>query len=482
MNKILFSPIGTSDPISNYHDGAMLHIVRIKKPNKIVLFFTNAMSEIEKKDKRFTEAIKKVNPNCDIKEIHTEITMAHQFDEYIGIFQKHLKEIYDENKDSEILVNISSGTPQIKTALCIDSLNCDFFVDILQVENPVFEINKNRKDYNAEEFNLENAFKTNDDNETDEVKSRILRPKLKILKKNNVSHQIEALIERYQYTAALYVYNNNKELFYEKEQPVEKLKFLLEHASDRVDLKLIQQSKSVTSFDDKLIYPINSKTNKELYYLTEYFNLIKIKVLNKELPEFLLKMTPYIYELTLYYLKEIVNYPLVKISYENNNDFKISIKKIKTYDERLFDFLNNKFNKKFYDNSSLSLLIIIYIIEYLLNMKEDTESKSRFKKIKFDLINIEIYKYLLFFREFESKLRNGAAHTIISINEEDIKEVSKNSKVDGMAKQKDSIFLLEDLEKLTYLILKNMLDKAKINNIIFIYDELNKLIKEELKN
>lgn len=29
MKKILFSPIGGTDPISNFRDGAMLHICRI---------------------------------------------------------------------------------------------------------------------------------------------------------------------------------------------------------------------------------------------------------------------------------------------------------------------------------------------------------------------------------------------------------------------------------------------------------------------
>ena len=32
MKKILFSPIGGTDPISNFRDGAMLHICRIYKP------------------------------------------------------------------------------------------------------------------------------------------------------------------------------------------------------------------------------------------------------------------------------------------------------------------------------------------------------------------------------------------------------------------------------------------------------------------
>lgn len=36
--KVLFSPIGNTDPWSNERDGAMLHIVRHYRPEKVILF------------------------------------------------------------------------------------------------------------------------------------------------------------------------------------------------------------------------------------------------------------------------------------------------------------------------------------------------------------------------------------------------------------------------------------------------------------
>lgn len=43
MAKILFSPIGGSDPIRNFRDGSMLHICRYYLPDKVILYLTGEM-------------------------------------------------------------------------------------------------------------------------------------------------------------------------------------------------------------------------------------------------------------------------------------------------------------------------------------------------------------------------------------------------------------------------------------------------------
>ena len=52
MKKILFSPIGGTDPISNFRDGAMLHICRIYKPDIVYLYLSKEMCEFQEKDDR----------------------------------------------------------------------------------------------------------------------------------------------------------------------------------------------------------------------------------------------------------------------------------------------------------------------------------------------------------------------------------------------------------------------------------------------
>jgi len=48
---VLFSPVGTTDPISNNRDGALLHICRKYRPIKIYLYFSKEMLELQKKDR-----------------------------------------------------------------------------------------------------------------------------------------------------------------------------------------------------------------------------------------------------------------------------------------------------------------------------------------------------------------------------------------------------------------------------------------------
>ncbi len=56
MNQtILFSPVGGTDPISqnNYRDGSLLHICRVYKPTKVVLFLSREMLDFHRKDNRY---------------------------------------------------------------------------------------------------------------------------------------------------------------------------------------------------------------------------------------------------------------------------------------------------------------------------------------------------------------------------------------------------------------------------------------------
>ena len=50
--RILFSPVGGSDPIKRMLDGPMLHCCRVYKPDIVCLYFTQSMLEYENRDQR----------------------------------------------------------------------------------------------------------------------------------------------------------------------------------------------------------------------------------------------------------------------------------------------------------------------------------------------------------------------------------------------------------------------------------------------
>jgi CRISPR-associated protein, csm6 family len=59
MSKVLFSPVGGTDPMSNAnkHDGAILHIMRNYRPHRIVLFFSQEMLVMHRGDNRYLKSI-----------------------------------------------------------------------------------------------------------------------------------------------------------------------------------------------------------------------------------------------------------------------------------------------------------------------------------------------------------------------------------------------------------------------------------------
>lgn len=53
MKRILFSCLGTTDPVRGEHDGPMLHILRHYRPERAMLILTPEIRELAEKDGRF---------------------------------------------------------------------------------------------------------------------------------------------------------------------------------------------------------------------------------------------------------------------------------------------------------------------------------------------------------------------------------------------------------------------------------------------
>ena len=128
--KILISPIGDSDPIRNNHDGSMLHIARVKRPEIIYLIFSEKMLPKKEAIIKAIASINDYNPKIEyFEEVISDNEIA-LYDPVFKIIDKHLsllvKNIRKENHNEniEILLNLTSGTPQLKNALYLASVKC----------------------------------------------------------------------------------------------------------------------------------------------------------------------------------------------------------------------------------------------------------------------------------------------------------------------------------------------------------------------
>lgn len=116
MNKkrVLFSLIGSSDPIRNNYDGPMLHIVRHYQPVKVFLFLSAEMVKREKGGNLFCiKAINSISEDIDIELFESDIKDVTDYDVLAEIIPEKMDEFADKNSGCEVLVNISSGTPQM---------------------------------------------------------------------------------------------------------------------------------------------------------------------------------------------------------------------------------------------------------------------------------------------------------------------------------------------------------------------------------
>jgi len=173
MGKILFSAIGSSDPVRNFHDGGWLHCLRKELPEKTVIYLSAQMSEYEGKYHFYSEAMRLFNedlakegkPPIEIDYIwRRDLTNPHLSGYLHTDFMQILTELHEQNPKSELLINVSSGTPAMKSSLADMKIFLPFgnTIRFLQVDGPNDgrEFQHGRID---EHYNLLENWECNDD-------------------------------------------------------------------------------------------------------------------------------------------------------------------------------------------------------------------------------------------------------------------------------------------------------------------------------
>ena len=195
--KILISAVGDTDPIRNFHDGPLLHIVRVYRPEKIVL--VHSERSLTKHDK-LVKALK------SIKDYSPEIIQDGGVlpDAQVAIFDKMYDTVSSIVKkyisDDEIILNISSATPQIISAMFAVNRISDFNVTAVQVATPQRKSNEGLRHDNQED--IDTLIETNLDNQSD-YENRTLEDTGSKFSQDLTKRNLKALIDNYDYQGAL---------------------------------------------------------------------------------------------------------------------------------------------------------------------------------------------------------------------------------------------------------------------------------------
>lgn len=388
--RILFSPAGNTDPIKSGYDGGILHICRHYKVDEVYLYLSQDILEHQNEDQRYTRAIEHLGKlqnreiKCHLIE-RPNLSDPHLFNYFYEDFYKELVKIQESlSPDDELLLNVSSGTPAMKSAiLCIATLK-NLTCKIMQVANPAPKQDKRFEKPFTDEI-LENNL---DDLPGEKVRvEEISCPELAYYNEEN---SIIKLVKAYSYKAALEL---------AKTLPQRKTQHYLPYLELAVAREALNLKKAI-SLEIKLktkTFPIKNDDQIKVF---EYALNAQLKLNRDEFTDYVRSLTPLTTDLFERILKQ-QGFDLTKFTKFDGS-------------KRIWDrvFISN--NK---DTDSLAKAI--YDGARMKNNPNynDITTDSLNKIIQTMIDDTQIVKLSNNLREVEKELRNRAAHEIISINE-----------------------------------------------------------------
>lgn len=440
--RILFTPAGDTDPVRGFRDGAMLHILRHYPADKVIVFLTKDMEEKEETMQCYSKGIKLLAPDCTVSFIKSGITEPQDFEKLTVIQSEFDKAFNDkEHESAEWLLNISSGTPQIKSVMSLLALDYPQ-AKAIQVASPEGKSNRGNNPCSTTEELME-MLECNEDNEAD-APNRTSEPPLLLLKRHGLELQIVSLIQHYEYAGALQLIKCNPVLFSET------TKKLMEHAALRKELMWRDANKAINRYKENTLIE-----NPDDF--SEYFQVLEMCQRKKQLPEFVLKLSPVLADLGHYYLTKIKGFRLTDCGFDKQNKtgvknyFIVTRNKMFANYPGMLAFVEKQLGGPLRDGA-LYFNLILLICQYF--EANDLSSDNTHK---------EICRVFLLLRDVEEKIRNPIAHTITNQTDKDIKNST------GM----DSKDILCNLHQVIKLI--------RGRDVQWSYDRLNGFIVDSLR-
>lgn len=394
MNKtILYSAVGMTDPISNFRDGSLLHICRIYKPDRVYILMSREVIKHHNKDNRYIYCLEKlsekINHPFEIVTIQKDdLVEVQNYDVVYPIIKENIQSILDNMDETDsLIVNIGSGTPAMKYSLQMLSALADYNFTPINVSTP--EKSSNPHMENQNKYDPAEMWELNEDN--DDFVDRSFKTTSPLMLKDFYDNSLEKLIKNYNYAGALTLVRSLN--FYS-----DKLENLLVAANSRLQLNFGQAQRILQSF--KFQMPFTDERKK----IFEYALALGVKIKNKNYGDYVRAITPLLFELNSLVLKTECGFNLADYTYSDPRDKnKIYWDKDKLsvtgFDNALNESYKN-FNYGIVFNDNLRTLIT-----YFLSKK-----------------NPQLYDTINKLNKFEIKMRNKAAHTMISITSDSVKK------------------------------------------------------------
>lgn len=393
METVLFSVVGTSDPIRGGYDGPMLHIIRQYRPQKAYLFMTREICLNDAKDERYVRAVQHVHPDAEvIKLLYEELEQANDFLLFDEIFKKELSRVQQENPGAQILINISSGTTQMISALYLLASVVSYPVTLIQVDTYRKASNDApavRREYDID-LELENLM---DDLEDAEIENRCREIKPENVVRHLISSAVMSHIQAFDYSAADKLATEHEAFFSEN------VRIMLKAAKARNQLEHDRAAKYLLDAGVDF-YPLKSGDVKPVF---EYLLHMQKLQWREDLGEFIKSISPALTTLFAAYLKNNHRVDIYQYCRRGKEVYYLHRENIPEEYLDAYDTSPDWANRSFEFSFLSASTILPMIRKVCLDQKIDST----------------IFEEL---RNVERDVRNLAAHEIVAVTESMLKD------------------------------------------------------------
>lgn len=292
--KLLFTCMGTSDPVRGYHDGPMLHIIRHYRPNIVCVFLSGEAAALNDCGARMNTVCSHIRENWggyspELRIIRTQIEDPSDMDAVGAPITDAVMKLAEEFPDGELLLNLSSGTPQMKIALAFLASDLRLNMRGIQVKN--FErASGSTERTNAADYSVADELECNED-EAPDAPNRCSEPELMHMQRQRVREQILTLLDARDYSA----------IYATKNSMPDSLKALVGHldARDKMQNELAHQRAQNLDLPFPLYPRKNSVQRSDYEEISEAYLVLLNRSHRQQYEELILRMNPLIVRLEL---------------------------------------------------------------------------------------------------------------------------------------------------------------------------------------
>jgi hypothetical protein len=277
-------------------DGGLMHILRHYRPDAVYLFLTREIVRLDSKDQRIDKTFAFIRENWggyapQVVRFETDIDDPSDMDVLTEPMTTLLEQILQEHPKAQILMNLSSGTPQMQIILAQMALDSRYSSRGIQVKTPERQSGTAERT-NTRFYPVDEALGLNEDEEPG-APNRCCEPKMIAVRREAVRNQLNSLLDHRNYDAIA-------QMGADLPAPIPQLARHLDYRSRF----LLQEAQQITAGLGGLGLPMNRDPYPyPIYEMIEYFAMLKNLVYLKRYTDFILRVNPFLVRLQLALLR-----------------------------------------------------------------------------------------------------------------------------------------------------------------------------------